>query len=180
MSMLKKLREEASSFKADKAGRRLFSTEFKKRVVKLIKSNGYGVVDVSEAISVHNTLVYRWVRAHEGKVHVGKVKYGANGHRFTLSTKIEVVETVKAGYSIDEVTEKFGVGKSTVYSWISDYDKGLYNLDNVVQVVRKEIETYEVLLAEIGELEEELRLKKNKAREALEREYQEKLKKINA
>lgn len=160
-------------------GKAKYPMEFKKEVLKAIEDGVFdSQVDFTNEIGLSETALVSWKRQVKGVITSRTVSHG-KGKRHAISTKIEASEMVlHNGNSISQVANKLGVTWESVSNWVKDYQEGLYTLESVVQVSRKKFKSSDVLLGELTNIEASIRDKKKEIKDALKREYEEKLSRI--
>ena len=159
-------------------GRRTYPTELKRELVNQIKTIG-SVDAVALFYGVSSSAIFRWKDKFEGRIKVRTVTHGQNGSRYSISTKIEAVKQVlEYGNTVTEVITKMGMGHETLTRWIKDYQDGLFNLDHCTQISRKKFRSYDIIIGKIKDAETAITSLKKEAKEALDREYSNKLKEI--
>ena len=162
----------------DSAGKRIFSQELKKDIVESINSFNT-MKEAADYYGIIHQLLSKWKRQISGKVSARYVKYGKSGIRYNIPTKIEAAKAViEDGRSMTEVAKAFGTTRITISKWVDDYKMGLYTLDNVIQITRKKMLSSEIILGKLEEAKKKVEDLKRQAKEALEREHQEKLKQL--
>lgn len=89
------------------------------------------------------------------------------GKRYTIASKIKVVEAVKAGASMNSIMLQTGISVKTMQSWVTDYDSGLYSLENTNAIIRKPKSSLIVALAAAKKAVEEAQAKVSRIQEAM-------------
>ncbi len=158
-----------------KEGTRVYPVEFQREVLKACANEGISQVQFSKEIGCHRTTLSKWTYALGGNITSRSVAHGKSGRRYSVSTKIEVAEQVLSGVQMSVVARKMDVSPMSVSKWVQDYQDGLYVLENVTQISRKKFKSAEILLKELDELQNSLDGKKTEIKDALKKEYEEKL-----
>lgn len=192
MRSTKEIKNDIDNLQVDSSGARTFHVEIRKEILKSLKSF-MTTSDASRYYGIDQNTISRWIKQQEGPLTVRSVKHGRYGRRYALSTKIEVAKRVlEENESIKEVSIALGMDKATISTWIRDYQDGVFDLKNTTQVSRKKFTTSDVYIKKIQKEESEiehyekeiakkkLSIEENKkeAKEAIEREYKEKLSSI--
>jgi len=155
-----------------------YPSELKAEILEYMKLYDVTVVEMSNITNIHQNTLSNWKKELK-PFKVREVKHGRSGKRYTLSVKVEACERVlNSGESIEGVRKALSLGHGTVQNWLVDYQKGLYSLENTVQVTRKKVRSYEVIIQEIEDLSEKLETKKVEAKEALTKEYEYRMAKL--
>ena len=150
-------------------------------LLKAIVSEQITKADACRQIGFRPQTLHKMVMIYKNKLSVSSVEHGKNGVRITVATKIDAAEAVlHYGKSHEEVARAVNISYQQLSVWIRDYNNDLYNLNNVTQISRKKVKTYEVLLGEFKGLEQQLASKKNEVKEALERQHREELAELEA
>ena len=161
-------------------GRAKYPLEFKKEVLEAIDKGIFKTqVEFTDEAGLPHTALCAWKKQVQGIISTRIVSHGKIGVRYSISTKIQAAEMVlHAGRSVSQVAEKLGITWDSVSKWVKDYQEGLYSLDSVVQVSRKKFKSSDILLDELTNIELSIEDKKKEIKEALKREYEEKLQRI--
>ena len=153
-----------------------YPLSLKREAVEAVKDRRFlSGAEFNKVCGLPSSTVAGWKLTLAGKIQARSVTHGA-ARRYSLSTKIQCVEMVLHEHtSMVAVCKKMGISGSSLKNWIHDYQEGLYALENVTQVSRKKFKTYEVLLGELDKIKSSLDDKKNEIKEALKKEYEDKL-----
>jgi len=153
-----------------------YPLSLKKEAVEAVADGRFSSgLEFNQACGLHSSAVSGWKLTLAGKIQARSVAHGA-GRRYSVSTKIQCVEMVLHEHTpMVEVCKRMDISSTSLTNWVSDYQAGLYSLENVTQVSRKKFKTYEVLLGELDKIKSNLDDKKNEIKEALKKEYEDKL-----
>ena len=70
-----------------------------------------------------------------------------SGKRYTIASKIKVVEAVIASKcSINSMSAQVGVSTQVITTWIGDYKLGKFSLENVNSIIRKSKTAVEIFM----------------------------------
>ena len=154
-----------------------YPLELKKECLKAVSDGMFlNATQFCRICGLVSSSICNWQRTIDKKIHMRTVPHGISGVRHSISTKIQCVEMVlHERVSVKEVSEKTGISSTSITKWLTDYQAGLYSLENVTQVSRKKFKTYEILLGELDKIKSNLYEKKNEIKEALKKEYEDKL-----
>lgn len=179
MSTLKELKERVNNAPLGSNGKRLFSTELKKDILKYQKENNVTNKKILREFNIYNSLLCAWKKAFKGVITVREVQNGKSGVRYSITTKIAAAEQVlDYGKTASEVAKSLNCSYQSVLKWVDDYREGLFTLEHVTQISRKKFKTYDVLVEELKTLKQQHEAKAEEVKEALKREYDNKIKEL--
>lgn len=183
MNTLEELKQRVIKEKNGRTGKSVkpYSSELKRDVVDYVNKTGVPMAKVEKELGIADNSLCYWRKQVNGAIESRTVSFGKSGIRYALSTKIQAAEQViHFSKSITSVAKAMNISTMTISKWVQDYQDGLYALENVTQVSRKKFKTSEVLIQEFEDMKQTIEDKKKEIKEALEREYQEKLAKLTA
>ena len=169
------IRENIKILPVNSIGKKIWNKELKQAVLDSLKD--FNVIrEATDYYGIAYTLVTRW----RGGIKSKYIEHGNKGIRYTIPTKIEAAKQVlEEGKTIYEVSVALGTSHQTIAKWVDDYRNDLYTLDHVVQITRKKIRSVDVIIGEVKKMEKEIEKLKQEAKQAIELEYQNKLKEIS-
>jgi len=153
------------------AGRRFFTPALKQEIID-ISSTMPSFKDGATYFSLHYQTMMRWKKELLGEVTVNAVSHGAHQQRFTLPTKIDIAKQILSyDKTVVEAAKLMEVGVDTITAWVSDYEKGLFVIENCTQITRKPIRTYTIIMVDIKAATSTLASLKDEAQDHLDKEY---------
>lgn len=169
------IKTEVRKIQEASSGRNIYGMELKKAIIGTLPQFKTQQ-EMAKYYNIRADRLNKWKRGFEGVVKARTVSHGRTGIRYAISTKIEACEQVlKYGRTVNSVATSFGVTHNTLSIWVADYQDGKYTLENVVQVSRKKFRTYDLIVKDIEKKENELNTLKEEAKEALKKEFDEKM-----